>query len=175
MEKIINYCGNCPFFVSEYDDFAIGHSTIDTCKLSKYLNNEEYIISTHDGMHGDVSNTPDWCPLKVDYYSFSFKEFSKKRKEEIDNVTKEIIELSKLIDENEDYESDEFIKTNNRLTELYNMLSMLYNNEEFSEEDFTKEITDKVEDIKKYLEQLEENTLKITEKFKNLGNEENTN
>ena len=45
MKKItVNGCHNCPFMNSEYDDFAIGFSNIDTCLLSKFLKLDEYII-----------------------------------------------------------------------------------------------------------------------------------
>jgi len=65
----VDGCLNCPFLTSEYDDWAVGHSTLDKCTLSMFLDKEEYIVSMHDnyGPNQD-SDTPKWCPLIENSY-----------------------------------------------------------------------------------------------------------
>ena len=56
--------------------------------------------------------------------------------------------------------------------DLNNKLFNLYENEEFTEEDFSREISEKVDEIKKYLDSLEEQTLKLQDSFSKLGKDE---
>lgn len=102
----VNGCGNCPFLHSEYDDFAMGHSSIDNCGLALfncmqngYNIHTEYTISVHDEMGSNPENvTPDWCPLKKVPIQIQFEDYDLDRQNEISFVKKEIIEWEKMYD-----------------------------------------------------------------------------
>ena len=173
MKKIINCCGNCPFLYSDYDDFAIGNSTAEICTLAKFKDLKEYFILLHDGE--DEIKTPKWCPLKSEEeHIFKFRNFSEERQEKIDSTIIEIGELSEFVDEYiGDYEHKDYVKKFERLSKLYYIISDLYQNEEFFEEEFTNDINKSVSEITEQLNELEKATLKINETFNNLGNENN--
>ena len=173
MKKIINFCGNCPFRYSDYDDFAVGDSTAEVCTLAMYKKFEDYFILFHNGDidndDGDGMKTPEWCPLKTEEHTFEFKEFSPERKEKIEIVKKELTELMNFIDNSDDYFDKNYIEKNERISELNSILADLVNNEEFFGDDFNNEINDKVLEIKRQLELLEEATLKMNNTFNNFG------
>ena len=59
-------CSNCPFMVSDYDDYAVGYDTIDKCSLAVFLNLKNTVIEVYNMFEENGErNTPDWCPLKA--------------------------------------------------------------------------------------------------------------
>lgn len=163
MKKTINFCGNCPFVYSDYDDFAVGDSTVDICTLARFLNLENDIISVHNEMgYNDNSDTPEWCPLKKEDYSFSFKEFSEERQKEIDSATSELKELMKI----EEQLEDDDVELYDKMLKLNKKLIVLCENEE--KEESLEELN---EEIQKQLDTLAKETIKLSDTFKNLGNE----
>lgn len=173
MKKIINCCGNCPFLYSDYDDFAIGDSTVEVCTLAKFQDLEEYYVLFHDG-DGEI-NTPEWCPLKAEEHTFDFREFSKERQEKIDSTSKELEELITYINERaiDCEDEDEYERKSERVSELYSIMSDLHQNEEFFEDEFVKDINKNVSDITEQLNKLEEAAIKMNDTFNNLDNESN--
>jgi hypothetical protein len=172
MKTTINFCGNCPFAYSDYDDFAVGYSTMDICTLSRFLNREDDCISIHDGMGPDyLAPTPDWCPLKEEEYSFDFKEFSPERLQEISDVKNEIKELEEFFDMREDevdYDDPIIIEKNDKTQQLYSKLQELQSNEEIYTE-FEEDITEQLDKIKEQILSLEDVSNKLKETFNNLG------
>lgn len=64
-ELIINGCYNCPFKQINYNDYAVGHDTIEYCNLCKSMEHIENIIEIYDSFKKDKpTETPNWCPLK---------------------------------------------------------------------------------------------------------------
>lgn len=178
MKKTVNCCGNCPFLYSHYDDWAVGYSTIDICNLSRFLNLNDSCISVHDGMGNDGNaETPEWCPLKKEEYSFKFKVFSEERLQEIESTQNEIEEMEKSYDMREDevdYESPEFIESSDNLQKLYTKLTNLYESEELPDEEVLKnEINDGVEKINEQLSLLKEISDKLSDTFNKVDNEKN--
>lgn len=184
MKKTVNYCVNCPFLVVDYDDFAVGNSTLEYCNLASYLNLSEKYIDSYDGFHNENNTTvqekissPEWCPLKTDEYTFQFKEFSAKRIEEIEKTEIEIDKLEKFFDM-EEYEIDEDDEEFNSNTEKYKELSAklgkLYSPEEPTfEEEFQSDIKSTIDDIKNQLSLLENAGINLQNSLKNLNSEEN--
>lgn len=77
----VNFCGNCPFLWSEYDDYSLHDCTTNICTLSRYLNNQEFVISTSNDMEPELDLLPvSWCPIRseggvmVDFKPFSMEE-----------------------------------------------------------------------------------------------------
>jgi hypothetical protein len=157
MKKItVNFCGNCPFLYSSYDDYAVGCSTTDECTLSRFLNQDEYFIDVHDGLDFN-SETPLWCPLRKEEYSFGFQEFNLVKTEEIDLIKKEIDELGNFFDSlhDESYDSSIINEKSRRLQELYNILADLQSSQiedDLTIENFQKEM-DEVQKKVKFLEE----------------------
>lgn len=60
-------CGNCPFMVSEYDDWAIGDDSCDTCNLTGN------VLGSYMGFEEPGYSTPEDCPLKKEDYLITFK------------------------------------------------------------------------------------------------------
>jgi len=62
MEIKVNNCNNCPFFYSDYDDFAVRDSTLDICNLKHFIGDEDYMLKSHNGefVHDGRRGT---CPL----------------------------------------------------------------------------------------------------------------
>lgn len=163
MKKTINFCGNCPFVYSHYDDFAVGDSTLDICTLARFLNLKEDIISVHNEMgYGGNSDTPDWCPLKKEDFTFTFNNFSSERQKEIESVSFELTELMKIEEKLEEDDEELYAK----IQDLNNKLCNLYENEE--KEESLEELN---EEIQKQLNTLAQETIKLQDTFKNLGNE----
>lgn len=85
MEVKINGCSNCPFSYKDFDDYAVGKDTVETCLLSQHFNKSEYIIGVYDmndyydnqeeiETDGDfVDGSPDWCLLKTEEYKFIYQ------------------------------------------------------------------------------------------------------
>ena len=174
MKKTVNYCGNCPFLYSDYDDFAVGYSTVDVCNLSRFLKLEKDCISVYDGFENDEKiETPEWCPLKTESFSFEFKEFSKERLQAIESAKKEIEEYDKFFNMREDeidYDDPEVIEKTENITKLYTTLNDLYQSEEtFNDEDFQNDLNVEIEKIKEQLKNLEDVGSKLQETFNNIG------
>ena len=172
MKKTINFCGNCPFSYSDYDDFAVGYSTMNICTLSKFLKLKEDCISMSDGHNCDEeSKTPNWCPLKTEEFTFEFKEFSSKRKDEIDSTWKEIEVLRDLSDKYDgDYDEPNFIEQENKLQGLYTKFGNLQNNEDeiLDDGEFNNELIKQIDCIKEQMFELNEVTNKLQETLNNL-------
>jgi len=184
MNKTINFCGNCPFFHTEYDDFAVGMDTTNMCCLAYNLKQEEYVVSycnSHECENDEIVDkessdfgTPEWCPLKKDEYSFSFKPFSKNRLDDINLISKQIEELNDFLDHTDDYESVEFVDKMKQSTDLNNKFSELLKNEELSFDDsFQRDINKSVDEIKVQMAQIENATAKLQDVLINLGKDEN--
>ena len=184
MKKIVNFCGNCPFLYNENDvyDESVKH----LCVLSKNLDLYFQYIDTVEGVF-DENSTPDWCPLKKEEYTFSFKEFSNKRLNEIQNIKEKINEINEHIEYNDDNNAD-ISKENDELIELNNELSNLQKNEEYYEddddeedeeddddddddddEDIESEINKTIDEIKNQMSYLEEASVKLQEMFNSLS------
>ena len=164
MEKKVNFCGNCPFCES------MSHS----CNLADFLKQGNSFIET-EGL-----DTPDWCPLKKEQYTFKFKKFSTERTININSILAEIEELEAYFSEREYYHTEtikdsEFIENDNKLKELYTKLNELHENEELSfyQEDFQNDILQKVNEIKSQLGELEDAGVKLQAAFSNLGKLDN--
>lgn len=176
MKTIVNFCGNCPFFVVEFDDFAIGDSTTYSCNLAKFLGNKEYFLpiqaqdmTTEKEL--DSLSSPEWCPLKKREHSYEFKNFSNKRLQEIENNNNEIKVLDAFFDNIVDYNDPEVKKKSEQLSDLYNKSTILHSNEDLGfYEDFQSDFNQKIEEIKEQLTTLEEAGYKLQETFSKLSN-----
>lgn len=75
VEIVVEGCWNCPFAYYEYDDFAVGVSTIDKCNLAFFLNLQDYFISVHNniGLDPSIKEPPSWCPIKNKSHNISLK------------------------------------------------------------------------------------------------------
>jgi hypothetical protein len=168
MKKTINFCGNCPFKYSDYDDWAVGYSTCTVCTLAQFLKLNEYLILVSNG--DEEVKTPDWCPLKTDEYTFNFKEFSVERKQEIDSTWEEIEVLQDYFDNGYDldYDDPEVVEKNNKVQALYTKLGELQSNEEETY-DFKAELNKSIDEIKEQLSTLEDVGNKLEESLKKLG------
>lgn len=184
MKKTVNYCGNCPFLVFEYDDFAVGYSSSEYCNLARYLNLPENYIDSYDGFSNEnittvqeKINSPEWCPLKTNDYSFQFKHFSTQRIQEIEKVQNEIEKLDKFFDMEEyeiDEEDEEFNSNTEKYKELTIKLGELYSSEEPTfEEEFQSDIKSTIDEIKNQLSLLENAGINLQNSFNNLNDEEN--
>jgi len=163
MKTTVNFCGNCPFFCSKYNDFDIDNSTTYTCNLSMFLKHENYNILDTD------KQKPEWCPLKKEEFVVDFKNFSPERQKDIDLVLKEIEELEYFFDNNEYYHTDfknpDSDKKEKRLAYLYEKSNELHSNEEMSLNDSILN----VDKIKEQILYLDEISIKLQETIKNLG------
>lgn len=161
MKKIVNFCGNCPFFYGELGEL---NENRYVCVLSANLNlNFSYLNTINDEI--DETTTPDWCPLKKEEYTFSFINFSDKRLEEIHNVRKQINEYSELDDEQND-KSD-------KIDELTSKLLELQKNEEVDNipnENIELEINKSIEEIKNQMTYIEDVSNKLQQMLNNLSN-----
>jgi hypothetical protein len=132
MKKItVNGCHNCPFMNSEYDDFAIGFSNIDTCLLSKFLNLDNYIISVYN-LDEQMSNfriEPIWCPLKINETTVNFEEYDVETKNKINELSLETLKIEETLEiiSSEDNEI-EYQKLEDKLSDLYKELKKLLEN-----------------------------------------------
>lgn len=169
MEIIVNFCGNCPFCVYQFDDFAMGDMVSYKCNLAIFLKMNDRLLLKED----DEPITPEWCPLKKEKYSYEFKNFSSKRISDIENTKNKIEELELFIQKSDDYESSEYVQKSDELQNFYNKLDKLYENEDlgFYEDDFKNDLNQKIEEIKEHLLNLENAGAKLQETFKKLGNE----
>ena len=169
MKKTVNFCGNCPFSYADYDDFAIGYSTVHVCTLAQFLKLNEYFILVSDGT--EEVKTPIWCPLKKEEFTFNFKEFSTERKQEIDSTFKEIEVLQDYFDKNEyndDLDESEVDDQSNKIQALYTKFGELQSNEEETY-DFKAELSKSIDELKEQLSTLEEVGNKLQESINNLG------
>ena len=68
-------CENCVFRHAEYDDFAVGSDSTETCVLAYNLRKPEYFIDMYDSKKGEGAKleTPEWCPLKEGNVLVKFK------------------------------------------------------------------------------------------------------
>ena len=169
MEKKINFCGNCPFFVIQFDNFE---SVTNTCNLARFQKKEDYSLDFEAYLE-----TPEWCPLKKEEYLLKFKKFSPERINEINSVKAEIEELEAYFSEREYYHTDtikneEYVEKDRRLIELYSKLDKLHENEELSfyQEDFQNDILQKVNEIRDQLSDLENAGAALQEAFSKIGN-----
>lgn len=64
MELKIKCCGNCPFCVTEYDDYSIGNDTTETCNLAYFLKKDEYYINLYN--RSDIDNIK-YCEYCEDF------------------------------------------------------------------------------------------------------------
>jgi polyhydroxyalkanoate synthesis regulator phasin len=168
MKKTINYCGNCPFSYSDYDDFAIGYSTADICTLSRFLKLKDDCILVSNG--DEELKTPNWCPLKTEEFTFGYKEFSTKRQQEIESTKEELEILQNCVEKYEDYDNPIAIEMSNNIQNLYNRLGELQSNEneEDSENYFQTELNENINEIKDQLFKLENAGNKLQDFFNNL-------
>ena len=170
MKKTVNFCGNCPFLYSDYDDFAVGCSTVDICNLARFLKKSEDCISVHDGYDNDTeSSTPEWCPLKEEEFIFYFKDFSSELLNEISSTKSDIKKLEEFFDMREDevdYDDPIIEEKSEKIKELYNKLDELYNNEDSN---FEEDLTEQLDKFKEQLLSLEDLGIKLTDTFNNLG------
>jgi hypothetical protein len=143
MEKIVNFCGNCPFKVVIGEDIAI-------CKLSKIEKMEDFQLE-NDGLE-----TPDWCLLRKNDYTLKFRKFSEERIEDINDVNSEIERLEGKGIKKED------------IKELYDELDELLGNEVL--DDYGIDISDNISDIKKEIDNLEKAGEKLKKVFGEMGN-----
>lgn len=67
MKKEVTGCGNCPFRVSERDEWAIGDDVFDTCNLTGG------VLGSYMGFEEPSYTTPEDCPLKREDYTITFK------------------------------------------------------------------------------------------------------
>lgn len=66
MENIkINGCYNCPFKITDWDDFAVGKDTHEKCSLAIFKGEPEYIILVHNLGDEEELITPEWCPMRT--------------------------------------------------------------------------------------------------------------
>lgn len=176
MKKTINYCGNCPFCQVDYDEWAVGASTIEKCGLSMFLK-QDYIIDVYNGDDNKGLVSPDWCPLKKEEFTFEFNNFSDKRLEDINNVTSKIVEIEDYLQEKEYYHTDfknsEYSEKEEELTQLYIEYDKLQNNEEPDVDQDFQEVSDAITQIKEQLSVLEETSYKLQDTFSKLDNYEN--
>lgn len=184
MKKTVNFCGNCPFLVVDYDDFAVGNSTLEYCNLARHLNLEDSYISSYDGFRDEDKSTiqekvssPEWCPIKKEEYTFDFREFSNKRLNEIEIVENELEKLEKFFEMEEhevDEDDEEFNSNTEKYKELSTKLGQLYSSEELSfEDDFKDQLKKSIDQIKDQLTILENAGIDLQNAFNNLSNEEN--
>ena len=169
MKTTVNFCGNCPFSYADYDDCAIGYSTVHVCTLAQFLKLKDYFILVSDG--DEALKTPIWCPLKTEEFTFNFKEFSAERKQEIDSISKEIDVLQDYFDknvDNDDLDESELDKKSNKLQALYTKLGELQKNEE-EPYDFKVELNNSIDEIKAQLSTLEDFGTKLQESLGKLG------
>lgn len=169
MKKTINFCGNCPFLHTIYDDDDFNKTTFK-CSLSDFLNVEfvEYIVDPYD-----VINTIETCPLKTEEFYFKFNSFSNDRLDDINNVKEQIIEIENFFNENDyDADNDDHVKQNIRLSALYDKLDELHNNEEQTF-DFQKDLNDNINKIKEQLEILSDVGNKFNQSINDLNNDKN--
>jgi len=170
MNKVVNYCGNCPFFVTQFDDFAIGEPFTYICNLSQFQRKEDYFLTGEN-------DTPEWCPLKKEEVILNFKEFTPERLKEINDVNTEIKELEDYFETKEyyhtDFKNDEYLAADDRLSELCIKRNDLYSNEEipFYEAELKDELNKNIDEIKKQLLLLEDASIKLQNTYINLGKE----
>lgn len=62
----VHGCGDCPFLKIEFDDFAVGIDTLETCGLAEFTGLELITIKAYDTKEGEQTDTetPEWCPIK---------------------------------------------------------------------------------------------------------------
>lgn len=167
MKKTVNYCGNCPFFTTQFDDFAIGDMFTYICNLAQFQKNDEYFLTGEN-------EVPEWCPLKKEECTFQFNSFSPQRLKEIEDTIEEIRELEDWFETKEyyhtDFKNDEYLEKDKRLNELCVKSAELYSNEEIPYmQEFQDEINKNIDEIKKQLTMLEDVGNKLQESFLNLG------
>lgn len=65
MKIKVTKCNNCPFKVSNYDDFAVGYDTVLQCNLKSYLGFKSTILRIFDSINGEpIIPIPSDCPIK---------------------------------------------------------------------------------------------------------------
>lgn len=166
MKKTVNFCGNCPFLHTIYNDDDFNKTSFK-CSLSEFLNIEfvEYIVDPYNEF-----NTLETCPLKIEEFNFNFKSFSNARLEDIDNVKNEIIKIENFFnDKDYDADNDNHVKQYMRLSTLYDELNNLQNNEEIF--DFQKDLNDNINKIKEQLELLSDVGNKFNQTINDLNKE----
>lgn len=66
MKIKVTKCNNCPFKVSNYDDFALGDDTLLECNLKSYLGISDTFIGSYN-LADDSEKLipiPEDCPIK---------------------------------------------------------------------------------------------------------------
>lgn len=170
MKKVVNFCGNCPFLYNEYDNYdgTVQH----LCVLSRNLDLYFDYVDTLEGGY-DENSTPAWCPLKKEEYTFSFKEFSNKRLENIHTVKEKINEINEYIESNDDSGID-MSKELNEIETLNTELTNLQKNEEIddiNDDDIESEITKSLDEIKAQMTYIEEASAKLQDAFSKFSEE----
>lgn len=168
MKKTVNFCGNCPFLYNEVDvyDGTVKH----LCVLSKNLDLYFQYIDTVEGEF-DENTTPAWCPLKSEDYTFTFKNFSNKRIDDIYNIKNKINEINEYIEFNENDDVD-LSKEMSQINTLNSELSTLQKNEEHyevGEDDIESEINKSIDEIKTQMSYIEEASSKLQDMFNNFS------
>jgi hypothetical protein len=175
MKTIVNFCGNCPFLYSNYDDYSTGFSTIDECNLARFLQLETYTISIHNNMgYDENAKTPEWCPLKKEACTFSFQEFAPEKAVEIESIKKEIEKLNEFFDTltGENYSIEIVGEKTDELRDLYEKLSELQSNQETVNSEFgTEEFQSQIDEVKEKLSILEDAGNKLQALINNLEEE----
>ena len=60
----IKGCNDCPFRCVNYDDYAVGPDSMDTCNLATHYNQSETFLRVYNASDSDKPiPTPKWCPL----------------------------------------------------------------------------------------------------------------
>ena len=120
MKIEVEGCYNCPFINSDYDDFAVGSSTIESCNLSEFLNQNEYFIAAHNSLGTEIkTTTPDWCPLKKENVNIHFSNLDISKKERIEYLQTEIRKLENF-DDDDLPDIDKLDELNDELCKLIN-------------------------------------------------------
>ena len=117
MKIEVEGCYNCPFINTDYDDFAVGSSTIESCNLAEFLHQNEYFVTAHDSF--GTETTPDWCPLKKENININFSVLDIKKKERIEYLQNEISKLQNF-DGDDLPDIDKLDELNDELYELIN-------------------------------------------------------
>ncbi len=72
----VTSCWNCPFFQTEFDDFAIGDPHTYKCGLQFHLKYENYFVGVgrRNKIKSTNHKTKDDCPLLPEPVNVSFNE-----------------------------------------------------------------------------------------------------
>ena len=87
---IVNSCEKCIFLKKEYDDWVVGQTITNECKLTQFFGEKDNIISINEII------TPEWCPLKKEEITIKFEDLSK-TKDDMTIFQKTIEELQEQV------------------------------------------------------------------------------